>query len=82
MLPAMAAYRSALSRKEQGGEREEGHKAETCALFPALIFLSGLTGLNVSVEQGHRCQHCQNGPSASISIEIPKYVAYRERSKQ
>ena len=53
MLPAMAAYSSVLSRKEQGEEREEAHKADTCALFPALIFLHGPTGLNGSVEQAH-----------------------------
>ena len=82
MLPAMAAYSSVLSRKEQGEEREEAHKADTWALFPALIFLHGPTGLNGSVEQAHCCQHCQNRLSASVSIKIPKYVAYREHSKQ
>lgn len=49
MLPAIGAYSSVLSREEQGDEREEARKADSCALFPALIFLSGPTGLNVSV---------------------------------
>ena len=53
MLPMIAAYSSALSGKEQGEERKEAHKADTCALFPALIFLSGPAGLRVSVEQAH-----------------------------
>ena len=34
----MAAYSSVLSRKEQGEEREEAPKAETCVLFPDPIF--------------------------------------------
>lgn len=77
----MAAYSSVLSRKEQGEEREEAHKADLCALFPPCIFLSGPAGLSDSVQQPNLCQRFQNGLSASINIKIHKYIVYRGHSK-
>lgn len=77
----MAAYSSVFSRKEQGEEGEEAQKADTCALFPLCIFLSGPAELSESVQQPNLCQHFQNGLSASVSIKIHKYIAYRGHSK-
>lgn len=77
----MAVYSSVLSRKEQGEEREEAHTADLCALFPPCIFLIGPARLSDSVQQPNLCQHFQKGLSASISIKIHKYIAYRGHSK-
>lgn len=77
----MAAYSSVPWRKEQGEEREEAHKADTCALFPPCFFLSGPARLSESVQQPYFCQHFQNGLSATVSIKINKYIAYGEHSK-
>lgn len=50
-----------------------------CFLFE--FFPSGPAELSESVQQPNLCQHFQNGLSASVSIKIYRYIAYRGHSK-